>query len=113
VHEYSVVQALMEQVEAVARQRGAASVARVRLAIGEQAGIESALLESAFDLVRTGTLCANATLELRSVPARWSCRGCGRAIARGALLACPDCGSPATLVGGGEMIVEPLELEVA
>jgi len=113
VHEYSVVQALMEQVEAAVRSHGAVSVARVRLAIGEQAGIETGLLASAFDLVRGGTVCANATLELREVPARWSCRGCGRGIERGALLACPDCGSPATLVDGGEMILERLELEVA
>lgn len=113
MHEYSVVQALMEQVATVARSRGAVAVSRVRLAIGEQSGIETGLLESAFDLVRDGTLCAGATLEMRSVPARWSCRTCDREIARGELLACPECGAPARLVAGGDMILEQLELEVA
>ena len=51
MHEYSIVQALMAQVDEQARAHGAAAVHRVSLRIGELSGIEPDLLRSAFEMV--------------------------------------------------------------
>lgn len=113
MHEYSIVASLLERVDAEARARNATAVGRVAVKIGELSGVEIDLLRTAFETFRERTLCAGAELTIEAVAARWACRGCGREIARGALLACPACGRPARLVGGDEILLQSIEMEVA
>jgi len=113
VHEYSIVAALLERAEAEAQRLEASAVSRLTVAIGELSGVETGLLRSAFELARVGTPCAGAELSLRTVEPLWSCRGCEREIRAGGILRCPECGSPARLVAGDEIVLESLELEVA
>ena len=113
MHEFSLIQALLDRVEAEAHARRADSVSRLTVSIGEQAGVERALFASAFRLCRRGTLCADAELEVNAVPARFACRLCGREVDAGRVLSCPDCGSPARLVAGDEIILERIEMETA
>jgi len=113
MHEYSIVQALMGSIESEARARGALAVHGVCLKIGELSGVEPELLRSAYEIVRPGTLCSDAELEIVESAARWICRGCGRALERGAVLRCPECREPGRLESGDEILLESLELEVA
>lgn len=113
VHEYSIVEALLERAEAEAQRREATAVARLTVAVGALSGVEDELLRSAFELARVGTPCERAELSVRSIAPQWSCRGCGREITAGGILRCPGCGSPARLVAGDEIVLESLELEVA
>lgn len=112
MHEYSVVQALLQGVEAHARARGASAVVRVRVALGELAGVDPALLRTAYAAFRERTICAGAELELRTVEARWECPRCGAPAAPGALLRCAPCATPVRLVQGDELLLERIELEV-
>jgi hydrogenase nickel incorporation protein HypA/HybF len=112
MHEYSIVQELVDRVEAVARTRGACAVERLELSIGEVAGVDVGLLETAYDTYRPGTLCESATLQVRVVPVRWACRTCGGSIEKGRALGCTACGGLATLVQGDEIVLERIELEV-
>lgn len=109
MHEYSIVQALMAQVASQVQGRGEVRCVRVRL--GELCGVDPALLTTAYETFRPETLCARAALELRSAPAVWKC-GCGRTIVRGQRLQCPDCGVPARMVAGDEIVLEQIDLEV-
>ena len=113
MHEYSLVQALLEQVEQVAEQNGAIEVHRIRLRLGELSGVEAGLLERAFEMARCGTRSAAAHLEVVSVAARWSCSRCERPIAPGAALRCSECGAPARLLEGDEIILERIEMDVS
>jgi hydrogenase nickel incorporation protein HypA/HybF len=113
VHEYSIVQALLERVELEARRHAATSVAEVSVAVGRDAGVDPGLLAAAFELVRAGTVARDARLTLREVEPRWVCTVCARAIPPGAVLRCAECGAPAQLVEGDELVLERLELEVA
>lgn len=113
MHEYSIVQALMDLIEEQARAHRATSVARVSLRIGEMSGIEPDLLQTAFELVRERSICREARLEIRRVPARWVCRACGAEVPAGGILRCPSCGSPARLAEGSEIVLDQLDLEVA
>ena len=47
MHEYSIVGALVEQVESEARQRNATYVRRIRVRIGDLSGVDPELLASA------------------------------------------------------------------
>jgi hydrogenase nickel incorporation protein HypA/HybF len=111
MHEYSIVQALVERAEAEARAHQATAVKCLQVRIGSLAGVEPELLASAFTLCRTG-LMQNATLEIRRAEAAWACPRCGAAIAAGALLRCPGCELPARLTSGDELLLERIELEV-
>ena len=112
MHEYSIVSQLLEQVDAQARQREATAIHRIRVRIGELSGVEADLLRTAYETFREHTLCAGAELEISAVPARWVCRECGREIARGEVLSCPECSVPARLAGGDEILLEQIEMEV-
>jgi hydrogenase nickel incorporation protein HypA/HybF len=112
MHEYSIVQALYDQIVRNAGARGATAVRRVKVRIGRSSGVEPALLETAYDLFRVRTLCADAPLEIEEVPTRWGCpRGHGD-VPAGTALRCAVCDRPAVLLGGDEIVLEQLELEV-
>lgn len=112
MHEYSIVQALLEKVEAEARSRSATAVHGLRLRVGDLSGVEIDLLRSAFEVFRRGSICGDAELEIETVTARWSCPLCDREIERGGILRCPGCGGPARLAGGDEIVLERIEMEV-
>jgi hydrogenase nickel incorporation protein HypA/HybF len=112
MHEYSIVSALLEQVEAAAREQRATAVHVIRVRIGELAGVEPELFASAFELCRERTICSAARLDVVPAPAAWTCSGCGRSIVAGEILRCPDCGLPARLASGDEIILERIEMEV-
>jgi hydrogenase nickel incorporation protein HypA/HybF len=113
MHEYSLVQSLVTRVEAEAAARQATAVHRLVVSVGELAGVDPELFQTAYDTFRAGTICESTPMELRRVPARWSCPACGAEIRAGEVLACAACGVPARLApGGDEMLLETIELEI-
>jgi hydrogenase nickel incorporation protein HypA/HybF len=112
VHELSICQALLEQVEAVASQEGALQVVQVRVGIGPLSGVEPQLLQQAFQLARAGSIAATASLLIDRLPVRVSCRECGQETeAEVANLVCGNCGDWHTrLVSGDEMLLTQVEL---
>jgi len=112
MHEYSLVQALMQRVAQEARARGASSVRRLSVRIGSLAGVEPELFASAYSLFREGTLCSDAELVIDQVEARWVCPQCGRSPAPGEILHCASCGVPARLAAGDEIMLDRIEMEV-
>lgn len=113
MHEYSIVQALVERVALEARARRATAVHRLSVRIGELAGVEVDLLTTAYETFRERTICERAALDLELVPARWECPNCGSAIRRGDRLTCLACAVPARLVQGDEIILDRIEMEVS
>ena len=113
MHEYSIVQALLERVEAEAAPRRGAAVHRLHVRIGEVSGVEIELLRTAFGVFRDRTLCQDADLSIVPVPARWECPRCLGPIRRGEILRCEGCGVPARLAAGDEIILDRIEMEVA
>jgi hydrogenase nickel incorporation protein HypA/HybF len=112
MHEYALVQSLLQRVEQEARSRRASAVHRVTVRIGAQAGIEPELFASAYELCRTGTLCDGAELVIAGEQTSWRCQACGAPIPTGARLVCTACGWPARLASGDALVLERIELEV-
>ncbi len=112
MHEYSIVQSLVDSVAEAVRGRKA-SVHRIEVRIGELSGVDTELLATAYDVFRAGTLCERATMTIDRVAACWVCPNCGVEIRRGSALQCLACGEPARLAAGDEIILQRIELEVA
>ena len=113
MHEYSIVQSLVDAVTAAVGDRGVTTVHRIEVAIGEVSGVDCGLLATAFEVFRAGTLCEHASMTIEEIPARWQCPECGSAIARGRVLRCALCNEPARLAAGDEIVLQRIELEVA
>jgi hydrogenase nickel insertion protein HypA len=112
MHEYSIVQALVERVEREAHARGAASVHRLSVRIGDLSGVDVGLLTTAFVTFRDRTICAGAELAVERVPARWECPRCGSGVGSSCLLRCVRCDVPARLATGDEIVLDRIEMEV-
>src|SRR5512137_1425149 len=112
MHEYSLMSALMDRVEEEAAAHRAIAVHRVSVRIGELSGVEPDLLASAFEIVRAGTICERAVLDIERVPARWACARCRRPLVATAGLRCLACGEAAALEAGDEILLGQIELEV-
>jgi hydrogenase nickel incorporation protein HypA/HybF len=112
VHEFSVVQALLDQVAHHALARRATAVRGITVRLGQLSGVEPDLLATAFEVAREGTLASAAELVIERVPARWQCPRCESAIPEGNALVCSPCRASAVLVTGEELELSSLELEI-
>lgn len=112
MHEYSLVEALLERVQVEARRAGAVAVRAVTVRLGDGAGVDGGLLATAFEVCREQTLCAQATLTIEPVPTAWACPRCRAPVPEGGPLQCPGCQEPAQLVAGDELLLARVELEV-
>jgi hydrogenase nickel incorporation protein HypA/HybF len=112
VHELSVCQALIGEVESVARQNGAHGVKSVRVCIGPLSGVEPQLLEQAYPIASAGTVADASRLLLEAAPLRVRCETCGAETeAQVNRLLCGACGDYHTqLVSGDELMLMSVEL---
>ena len=63
MHEYSLVRALLDRVDAEVERREATAVYRIRVRLGELSGVDPELFERAFEMARIPTASATAELE--------------------------------------------------
>ena len=113
MHEYSLADALVRRVEEEARKRGATAVKSIRVTLGELGGVEARFLQSAYEMVREGTLCDQAELLITVFPAEFRCPTCGKIFGRGDVLHCEKCDQPAQLSEVSEALqLESVEMEV-
>lgn len=116
MHELSVCQSLLSQIEMTAMQHHASRVHRVSLQIGPLSGVEPQLLQQAFPIAVAGSIADNAVLEIELLPIRLECRQCGAEseAASANKLVCGQCGHWQTrLLSGDEMLLASLELDRA
>lgn len=115
MHEFSICQALLQQLEELVARHGAQGVRRVTVQVGPLSGVEPDLLSVAFAVARLRSCAESAELVLESLPLRIRCLDCAeQAEAAQDRLCCPACGSPRTqLVSGDELLLRQVELSIA
>ena len=113
MHEYSIVQALLNQIEDVAKENEASKVTKIVTKIGVMSGVEPHLLEIAFNTFKEGTLCDSAEFVMQIQPLTIECKGCGTVTELEELhYCCPKCESlEVEVVDGEEMFLMSLEME--
>jgi hydrogenase nickel incorporation protein HypA/HybF len=103
MHEFSIVQSLLDVAVAETRRAGAQRVLRLNCRIGELRQINESLLREAFELLSRGTLCENAELCVEKTFMQARCRACERLFeVHNWNWRCPDCGGDGSLAGGGD-----------
>ncbi len=113
MHELSIAQNLVQLVEATAAEHQVMAVRSVRVRIGALSGVVGFALESAFGLVREGTVCAGASLDIEDVPVRIACPNCGSVTVNDlTFMLCPNCGRASSeLLSGRELEIASIEVD--
>ncbi len=112
MHEASVVQALLDQIEQNAKIYNATSVSKVYVIIGEISGVEPHLLKVAFDTFKQNTTASDSELIIEFQKPEIYCFDCQREFKLEKFrMKCPSCESfRVKLTKGDELILKTLEL---
>jgi hydrogenase nickel incorporation protein HypA/HybF len=115
MHELSVCLSLLQQVDTIARERGATRVTSIELKIGPLSGVEADLLRNAYPLAAAGTVAQDAELRISEASIRVRCNTCGvESEAAANRLLCGSCGDfRTTVISGDEMILQSVELDTS
>jgi hydrogenase nickel incorporation protein HypA/HybF len=115
VHELSVAQALLTQVDEIARKAQAHAVSCVTIEVGPLCGIEPDLLRAAFTVLRLSGVAAGADLVIERPVVSVSCLACGeRSDTLVGRLVCGACGDYRTrVVAGDELRLLSVAMRVA
>ena len=106
MHEYSLVDGLLAQIDALRVEHQADRVTAVRLIVGEFSGIEAQLLHTAFDELSQGTPMEGATLEIQSSELLARCKDCRAEFHVGGFqFVCPHCQSGSVDIEKGEELI--------
>ncbi len=113
MHEYSIVQALLQQCEEHAAANSAEKITRVEVKIGVLSGVEPHLLEVAFNTFKEKTICEEADFVMQIQPVVIFCEECGEeSVLSEHDYSCPKCESGLVRITDGEdMFLMRLEME--
>jgi len=113
MHEFSIVQSLLDLCESHAKENKAKKILKVEIKVGKLSGVEPHLLQSAFDTFKEETLCNDAELVMHIQDLVMYCRECKyEAVLDKNEFYCPKCGSAnLSIVDGEEMYLMRLEME--
>ena len=114
MHELSIVEALIEQVEKEVQRAGQAGrVTGLDLVIGRLSGVNADSLRFALEMLGPGTVVEAAEVRITEPYANCRCRACGEATEVDELvICCPACGSADVyLEGGADLWLQSIELE--
>jgi len=114
VHELSIVEALIEQVQKEVRRSGHnGRVTRLELSVGRLSGVNVHSIRFAFEMLAPGTVVEAADVEIAQPGAVCACAACGEATEIDELVdRCPACGSgEVTFEGGRDLLLESIDLE--
>lgn len=113
MHELAICQALISQVEDIAREHQVNKVTSILVQIGPLSGAEAPLIKTAYPIAAIGTVAENAKLNIEIMPITVRCNSCHQeTIATANRLICGECGDYHTqLISGDEMLLASLELD--
>lgn len=114
MHELSIVQALLEQVQDELRRAGTIGrVVRIELVIGRLSGVSVDAIRFGFQVLAPDTPLEGAELAIAQPQAASVCGACGQTTLLDELtLECPACGSrQTTITGGRELLLQSIEVE--
>lgn len=107
MHELSLVEEILRISADASRGR---PVRRVVLKVGTLSCVQPDALQFCFDSVKAGTVLANATLELHSIPGLARCQDCHAEYALEELYQPCSCGScRRTVLQGQELVIQTVE----
>lgn len=112
MHELSICQEIIIQVNDIAFQNQASVIESITLQVGPLSGVEAPLLKQAFPFAAAQTIAKNAELIIEELPVIVECKQCGtHSTVIPNKLICSQCGDYHTqLISGDEMLLASVEL---
>ncbi|WP_321468090.1 hydrogenase maturation nickel metallochaperone HypA [Halarcobacter sp.] len=113
MHEYSIVQSLLDSCEEHAKQNESSKVTKVIVKIGVLSGVEPDLLQTAFDTFKEKTVCDNAQFIINHQKIVIHCLSCDEeSVLEKNEFLCPKCKSnQVKVIDGEDMFLMSLEME--
>lgn len=103
MHERSLVQSLIRQVESIVAEQGAAKATEIEVSIGPLSGVEPLLVQEAYELLSPDSQLAGARLVIHSSNLEVVCRHCdNRFVLESFRFRCPACQSGEIEITSGE-----------
>ena len=115
MHEYSLIRALLQQVDALRREHHAQSVSEIRVCVGRFSGVEPSLFRLAFETMVETSSARGAKLQMAVTELEARCDSCDHEFAMdGFRFECPNCRSSSiTVISGEDLLLEGVTLEQA
>ncbi|NPA59864.1 MAG: hydrogenase maturation nickel metallochaperone HypA [Epsilonproteobacteria bacterium] len=112
MHEYSIVQSLLDSCEENARKNNSTKVTKVVVKIGVMSGVEPDLLQTAFDTFKENTMCEDCEFIINLQPILIRCHNCLKeSTLEKNEYCCPSCQSvELDVLDGEDMYLMQLEL---
>ena len=112
MHEMSLCEGIRRVVDQASASDDITRVTRVRLEIGQFAGVEKDALSFAWDVVMRGSKAEGAVLEMLDLPGKAMCFDCVKTVEiKDRFDPCPECGGGRLLPeGGDEMRIKDMEV---
>ncbi|MEJ5172307.1 MAG: hydrogenase maturation nickel metallochaperone HypA [Hydrogenothermaceae bacterium] len=114
MHEFSIVQSLLELIEKNVKENNGKAVSKVVVEIGKMSGVEPHLLEVAFNTFKENTVAHNAEFVVEIQEVMCLCKSCNKQfIVENYDFLCPFCQSlDFYVIKGRDMFLKSLEIEV-
>jgi len=113
MHELPVTMSILSIVLEHANAAQASKVTKIDLVIGNLSGFVPECIQFQFDILKRGTIAAEADLSFHQPPAELRCRNCETTYSPDDFnLRCPSCGEQKIeIISGRECHVESIEVE--
>lgn len=115
MHEMSIAQSIVQIVQDEMDKRPGAKLKKISILNGMLAGVITDALTFAWEAVTIGTPMEGSVMEVKEIPIKVRCGGCGKEfIPEDKLyMACPDCGLEIghEVLQGKELQIENLEID--
>lgn len=114
MHEFSIVQSLLELIEKNVKENNGKAVSKVVVEIGKISGVEPHLLEMAFNTFKENTVAHNAEFIIEIQEVVCLCRNCNSEFSvENYNFICPYCRSlDFHIIKGRDMFLKSLEVEL-
>lgn len=114
MHEFSLVQSFLRQIEDLMSAQGAERVSRLRVRIGVFSGVEPELFRLAYEELAGDSRARGAQLEIETIPLVARCADCNLDFPIiGFRFLCSRCGGrEVRIVSGEELILDSVTMEV-
>ncbi len=113
MHELSIAQSIVTQLEQTVAAEKAVRVVRVDLAVGALSGVDPEALRFVYPVATDGTVAAASELVIEEVPSSVHCNACGSDTTPCfPFFVCEECASrDVNVLSGRELLIRSLELE--
>ncbi len=114
MHELSIVEALIEQVQEEVKRAGVeGKIAKLELSIGRLSGVNADCLRFAFELLSSDTILADTEIVIHESKAVCRCNRCqAETEVEDLPLRCPRCSSDDVVIEGGrELLLQTIDVE--